>query len=230
MNFEIHTLYWKNSNPVFYHYHSKIMNKFNVDINYSNENINHGIWMDKVINESKSDIIGFIDIDCVVTNDQIISECIKYLNKKKSIIGIAQVTGHIHPANHIFVGAGFFFIFKKSWEDVGKPSFVQLKDKLKNYFKTKYDYAEGVCYAFEKKKIKYKALYPTHFQKYNETNQYHLHNYGPYGIGTHFNGGIYHLYESRNNDNIQLFKKKCEEILNNKFSTSDMISCLDFSV
>ena len=82
MNFEIHTLYWKNSNPVFYDYHSKIMKKFKVDINYTNENINHGIWMDNIMKESKSDIIGFIDIDCVVTNDQIISECIEYLNKQ----------------------------------------------------------------------------------------------------------------------------------------------------
>ena len=154
MNFEIHTLYWKDSDPKFYFYHSKIMKKNDINIHYTNENINTGKWMDEIINKSKSDIIGFIDIDCVVTNKYIVPKCINFLKKNKSIIGIAQVSNHIFPYNHIFVGPAFFFIHRQTWLDVGKPSFMQLKNKIKNFFKIKYDFAEGVCYRFEKKKHK----------------------------------------------------------------------------
>ena len=55
-----------------------------------------------------NDIIGFIDIDCVVTNKKIIDDCLSYVDKNKSIIGIAQVSNHIAPFTHIFVGPGFF--------------------------------------------------------------------------------------------------------------------------
>ena len=76
MNFEIHTLYYKNSNPIFFDFHSKIMKKFDVPVQYTNETLNVGVWMDKVMNNSKSDIVGFIDIDCLVTNKDIINKCL----------------------------------------------------------------------------------------------------------------------------------------------------------
>ena len=97
MNFEIHTLYYKNSNPIFFDFHSKIMKKFDVPVQYTNETLNVGVWMDKVMNNSKSDIVGFIDIDCLVTNKDIINKCLSYVKKTKSMIGIAV------SANHIFL-------------------------------------------------------------------------------------------------------------------------------
>jgi hypothetical protein len=133
--YQINTLYWKNTDPIFPEYHKKIMNKFNIKVNYVNESLHHGKWMDSIMNKSKAEIIGFIDIDCVVTNAEIIHKCIKYVKYSKSIIGIAQASNHIHPCTHIFAGAGFFFINKDSWIQNGKPSFCMLKPKLKNFFK-----------------------------------------------------------------------------------------------
>ena len=217
---EIHTLYWKNSNSIFYEYHKKIMDKFNINIHYHNLTVNHSEWMDKIINNCKEEVLGFIDIDCVVTNENIIKLCEEYILKHKSIVGIAQVSNHIKPQNHIFVGPGFFFINVKTWQRLGKPSFKPRKDKLKNFFKKKYDVAEGVCYKFENHDIKYKAFYPAFYQL--QGKNWNLHNYGEYGIGTYYQEGIYHLFESRDPVNISLFKKKCEEILNNNFNTFDM--------
>ena len=226
MNFEIHTLYYKNSNPIFFDLHSKIMKKFNVPVQYTNETINVGLWMDKVMENSKSDIVGFIDIDCVVTNHDIINKCLSYVSNKKSMIGIALAANHIFPFTHIYVGPTFCFIDRNTWDKVGKPTFGQLKNKLKNTFKTKYDFAENVCYTFEKKKIRYKALYPMYFDKVHK--EYYLHNYGMYGIGTYYEGGIYHLFESRLDQNTQIFKNKCEKILSDSFTTEGMISSRSF--
>ena len=107
---EIHSCFWENNDPIFYEYHKKIMNKFDINVQYHKKTINPGEWMNNVINNCKEEVLGFIDIDCVITNKKIINECQNYIIKCKSIIGIAQVSNHIKPQNHIFVGPGFFFI------------------------------------------------------------------------------------------------------------------------
>jgi hypothetical protein len=220
---EIHSCFWENNDPIFYEYHKKIMNKFDINVQYHKKTINPGEWMNNVINNCKEEVLGFIDIDCVITNKKIINECQNYIIKCKSIIGIAQVSNHIKPQNHIFVGPGFFFINVDTWKKLGRPSFKARKNKLKNFFRKKFDVAEGVCYKFEKYNIKYKAFYPSFYQL--EADNYNLHNYGKYGIGTYYEEGIYHLFESRKPNNINCFKKKCIDILNNKFSTADMYNC-----
>lgn len=225
MSHEIHTLFWKNSDPKFYNYHSQIMNKFGLKINYCNENINTGEWMNNVMNHATSDVVGFVDIDCVITNNDIVPDCINFSKSNKTIVGIAQVSNHIFPRNHIFAGPAFFFIYRDTWIKVGRPSFMQLKNKFKNFFRTKYDVCEGVCYKFEKKNISYKALYPTHFDI--PRKEYRLHNYGAYGVGTLFQGGVYHLYESRRSENLDLFEKRCKQILSNNFETKNMFSSLE---
>ena len=220
---EIHTLYWTNTDPMFVDYHKAIMKKFNININYTNKNLDHGLWMDQIINNSSSEVIAFIDVDCVITNPVIVQKCNKFALEKKTIVGIAQVSNLIFPATHIHIGAGFFFINRETWEKIGKPSFDKFRLNLFNFFKKKYDYAEGVCYKFEEAGVKCKAFYPSYFQ----VKKWPLHNYGNYGIGTYYNEGIYHLYESRYNKNKSFFKKKCEQILEDKFITSDMIKAAD---
>jgi hypothetical protein len=220
---EIHTLYWKNTDPIFVDYHKSIMRKFSVKVNYTCQNLDHGLWMDKIVNNSNSEVIGFIDIDCIITNSDIIKKCEEFVLKKKTIIGIAQTANHIFPATHIHIGAGFFFINKYTWEKIGKPSFDKFRLSLFNLFKKRYDYAEGVCYKFEEKRYICKAFYPSYYQ----IKKWPLHNYGNYGIGTYYNEGIYHLYESRYNKNKILFQNKCEQILQDKFTTSDMIKAKD---
>ena len=226
MNFEIHTLYYKNSNPIFFEFHSKIMKKFDVPVQYTNETLNVGVWMDRVMNNSKSDIVGFIDIDCLVTNKDIINKCLSNVKKTKSMIGIALSANHIFPYTHIYIGPAFCFIDRQTWNKIGKPTFGQLKNKLKNIFKTKYDYSQNVCYQLEKNGIRYKALYPQFFDKVHK--EYYLHNYGMYGIGTYYEGGVYHLFESRLNENIKLFEKRCEQILKDTFTTEGMINSRSF--
>ena len=49
-----------------------------------------------------------------------------------------------------------------------------------------------------------------------------------YGIGTYYEGGIYHLFESRLDQNAKIFQKKCELILNDTFTTDGMINSTSF--
>ena len=49
-----------------------------------------------------------------------------------------------------------------------------------------------------------------------------LSNYGYYGIGTLYDNKIYHLFESRWGDHIELFEKRCNQIIEGTFDTSNM--------
>ena len=56
------------------------------------------------------------------------------------------------------------------------------------------------------------------------TKQFSL--YGYYGIGTLFGDKIYHLYQGRVGVNVELFKNRCNQILEGHFDKSQMYSSL----
>jgi len=99
---------------------------------------------------------------------------------------------------------------------MGRPSFCENETC---------DVAENVSYAAEIYKVKYKTLYPTHYFKTPEEGAWDLHTYGKYGIGTHFEGGVFHLYQGRMPNNATLFHNICKGIRNNTFDYNNMLPC-----
>ena len=156
MKVEINTLFWDNGKDLT-EYQRKVMDYFGIPVNYYNINgIRPGNWMNDVLYTSKSDIIGFIDNDCVPINKDIIDYCCKYLSDFGSIIGIAQASNHIPPFNNIFVGPGFFFIHRDLWEKTNKLSMLETERS---------DVCEEICRVLDINKVSYKAIYPTFFEK-----------------------------------------------------------------
>lgn len=218
MKISLHTLYWDNGARLV-EAQKKVMNHFNIDITYHNLNgASHGQWMNWIADNDDSDVIGFIDNDCVPTNREILKQCITYAYKNESFISGAQATNHIKPCSHIFTAPCFFIISKKCYEKLGRPTFSETPRS---------DVCEEICYIAEDAGIKYRALYPTHFERPSIEGLWALSNYGYYGIGTHFIGGIYHLYQGRYQKNVELFEQRCQEIIDGTFSINGMINCLD---
>jgi hypothetical protein len=88
--------------------------------------------------------------------------------------------------------------------------------------------AENISYLAEKTGIRYRTLYPTYFERVPREGIWPLSSYGYYGIGTVFHNSVYHLFQSRMAENIELFVKRCDEVLQNTFSTQGFRSCTDF--
>lgn len=215
MNCEIFTLYWDNSEYLI-DSHKKVTNHFNIPVNYHHVNgMQHGKWMDLVLKETKSDIVGFFDPDCVPLNIEIVNYAANYVAKNKTMIGCAQSSNHIFPYNHIFAAPCFFFIYRETWEKLGSPSFLENERS---------DVAEEVSRRFEENKVPYKALYPTHFEREPIEGVWRLSNYGYFGIGTVFANSVYHLYQGRYKQNAELFAQRCEDIISGKFSTEQFYS------
>lgn len=213
MKLELNTLYWDNVDPRIVESHKKVIDHLGLEVNYYHQNTKHGLWMDRVVKNSKSDIIGFIDGDCVPLSKEAVIKAATYAGTNDSFIGIAQVSNHIPPMSHIYAAPAFFFTTKHCWEKLN-TSFLE---------STRGDVAEEYSYKAEQERIKYRCIFPTTFEAEPSEGLWPLHNYGYYGIGTTFGDYCYHLYQGRESRNIDLFVKRCQEIIEGTFNNSNAI-------
>jgi hypothetical protein len=214
MNVEIHTLAWPNTDVRMLQSHSDVCRHLGLQVGYTLEKVPHGKWMDTTMSNSTADIVGFLDVDCVPTNKQVVDDAIEWVATHKSFMGIAQASNHILPKSHIFAAPAFFFIWRQAWLDMNHPTFSETPNS---------DVAENVSYAAEMSEMRYKTLYPTHWTAEPEEGVWPLHTYGLYGIGTHFEEGVYHLYQGRFEKNVQMFVDVCKNIIDHRFTTENMI-------
>ena len=67
-------------------------------------------------------------------------------------------------------------------------------------------------------------MVPSHFTTCRKL--WRLGNYGTYGIGSVFAERVFHLYQGRFADNVDLFVQVCSSIRNGSFSTAGYRSCI----
>lgn len=218
MKISVNTLFGSNINPLLIENHKKVHGHFGIDVNYYGINVRHGIWMDHIIRNTDSDIFVFSDIDCVPLTKEAFERGIAYVKAKDSFIGPAQASNHIGTKSHVFAAPAYFFITKTCYERIGSPTFAETPRS---------DVAEEVSYKAEENGNRYRCWYPNFFDGVPVEGVWRLSNYGYYGIGTVFGNSFYHLYQSRFDKNVELFQKRCEEIVNGTFTTKGMYDSLD---
>ena len=217
MKISVNTLYWDNIDPRIVESNKKVMKKFDIPINYNRSDIDHGMWMDIVMQNVIADIYVFFDIDCVPITRDAYDYSLKYVISRNTFIGNAQVSNHIEPKKHIYAAPSFFAISRDCYKTLNETSFCTTYRS---------DVGEELSYVAESLDIKYKVLYPTKFDKPSETDGvWKLSNYGFYGIGTIFEDKFYHLFQSRLANNVELFEKRCNEIVNGCMKTDRMHNC-----
>lgn len=220
MKIEFHTLFWDNIPKKQIESHKMVMDHFEIPINYHQENTNHGLWMDRVFRQATSDIIVIFDADCVPINKEKTFDCIRYVKNSKSFLGLAMAANHIHPKSHIYAGGVFYVVAKECWEKLGRPSFTESR---------RGDCTEEFTYVAEEAGIRYRCLYPTTFEREPAEGIWPLGNYGYYGIGTTYDNTVYHLFQSRMGNNLDLFLQRCDEIVNGTFDNSTHINARTYN-
>lgn len=218
MRVSIHSLYWDNAADLMT-IHKEVMHHFGVNVNYHHyDGVRHGQFCNEIMRLDDSDIIGFMDIDCVPTNREVVDRFVNWAYVNDSFIGLAQSSNHIPPATHISAACTFFFITKNCYEYLGKPSF------LENH---RSDVSQELSHVADEMGKTYRAVYPICYDKAPPEGKWRLNNYGYFGIGTYYTGGIYNLFQGRYKENRDLFRKRCTQIINNEFSVDGMISCTE---
>jgi hypothetical protein len=213
MKAEIHSLHWNNVDQRLVQAQKTVLDKFGLSINYTKGNYPHGAWMDHVCRNSDADVLVFFDADCVPLDREIVDESIAYAIKNDSFVGLAQASNHIPPFSHVFAAPSFFVITRSCYEKLGSPSFSETRRS---------DVAQELSYIAEEKRKRYRCLYPTKFDGVPVEGVWRLSNYGLYGIGTLFANRVYHLYQGRFNHNVDLFCRRCEQIVQGNFDVTEM--------
>lgn len=220
MTIEYHSLFWDNIPKKQIDAHKKVMKHFDIPVQYHGRNINHGLWMDEVFHTSTSDIIVIFDADCVPVNYDNYQNAIEYVKRSESFLGLAMVANHIGTKSHIYAGGVFYVVNKKCWERMRKPSF---KETYRS------DVTEEFTYVAESMGIRYRCLYPTSFEREPVEGIWPLSNYGYYGIGTTYENTVYHLFQSRMGNNLDLFLQRCDEIIDGTFDNSTHINARTYN-
>lgn len=164
-------------------------------------NLSHGEAIDEWLNTRHWDEVAIFDIDCIPLNFFAFSNAAMFLSYDR-LFGIAQSANHLNSEK--YVGAPFIVFGRSLWEAIGKPSFKETK-------------TEDVAGHFTRQAIlwhkKVEYLYPTHC----EEPRWKLPDGTPFGLGTTYEGQIYHAFESRfQHGSTSRFIEKCKEVINAK--------------
>ncbi len=208
---ELHAFHWDNFDRNMLAAHQRVMQHLGLEVRYWEENIAHGQWLDRVVGQARSKVIGIIEPDLIPLSRQAVQEAADYAWQNDSFIGCAQASNHIHPASHIFASPAFFFITPSAYARLGRPSFMPNK---------RGDVAEALSFIAERRGIRYRTLFPTCFEREPREGAWPLGSYGLYGVGTVFADRVYHLFQSRYGDNAALFVRRCDELIAGSFSTA----------
>lgn len=220
MNVEFYSLHWNNVDPDMLKYHKEVMQFFNIDVIYHNfDRMDHAKWLEYIVTESKADIVACFEPDCIPLNDKYL-QYIDYAYKHNTFVGIAQVANHIHPKRHVYAGTGFYCISKKMYELLGRPPYTPTY---------RGDTGAELCYKAEELGLRFRTLVPTCFEKEPEEGIWPLGSLGYFGIGTVYDNSIYHLFQARYAQNIELFIKHCKEVLSGTFDCSNFYSSTTFN-
>lgn len=146
----------------------------------------HGWFMEKILAEEDDDLIGFIDIDCIVASKEFIKQCAGIVKKSGTMLGVAQSASHLPSCNQIYVAPAFCIIAKGIWQRTGKCSLIA---------NGTYDTGQALSAALEEQNYSFDLLMP---EKHCDIGpSWPLGNVGEYGIGTFYaSGQVFHLFQS----------------------------------
>jgi hypothetical protein len=214
---EIYSLHWNNIDSRMVNAHKAVMQHYELPVVYHAINMDHGQWMDQVMSLSDAEVIVFLEPDCIPINKTKFLDAVYYAIENDTFCGIAQASNHIEPKNHIYAAPGFFAITQSAYTRLNKPSFMCTN---------RGDAGEEVSWRAEELNENYRVILPTYYEKPSKEGIWNLGPLGQYGIGTVFSDTVYHLYQGRYNDNVELFAKRCKEVIAGTFSTASFKKCM----
>ena len=217
MKAEIHSLSWPTADARLRTEQQAVFQHFQLPLKQHLLQADHSRWMDAVLQQSQADVVLFVDNDCVPLSREAVMDAIGWAGRHNSFLGLAQATNHINNCIHVFAAPAFLAIARSAWTTLGRPS---CKPTARG------DVAEELSWQAEEQGMVYKAWYPSHFHHPSREGLWRLGNYGTYGIGSVFAERVFHLYQGRLADNVDLFVQVCSSIRNGSFSTAGYRSCI----
>ena len=205
MSTNIFSLYWENIDPRIPYYQKKVMDKHQLEIQqHCITGFDHGEWMNWVLNRTNhANIVVFMDVDCVILDKD---KAVSYIQQAAdgTLVGNEQATNHLGDAiaSKVFAAPSFLAVNRHTWGYLGCPSAKATPFS---------DVAQNLTDVWQMRGLPVSLLRVSGCEvpKWDLPNKPQA-----FGIGTTYEDTTYHLFESRTQENIERFVKKCEEILN----------------
>jgi hypothetical protein len=172
----------------------KVCDKFQVNLTQIKVDnwISHGKSIDEILSKVE-------DENEIITISNIIPNAINWCENNIGIYAAAQRAVNINGSKKH--AAPSFMVFSiKTFNLLGRPSFETTHRS---------DCGGELTHIANEKKIPIKYLYPSHVER----PDFVLEGNMKFGMGTTYEGGIYHAFESRFTKNDHFFINKCLEIL-----------------
>lgn len=205
-DFGIYSFYRSNISPAMVKGQEAVFKKMGYTIQQvMDDEMDHYQFLNNILSRSDTpEYILFFDIDCIPLHKEAIERVLQQLSDNKTIAGAAQTANHLLEGKNLYVGPFFMGISKKVYQALGCP------DMGSN---NSWDIgALPSILAKFREDISIKFWFPTHV----EQPKWNLYQHGMFGLGTTYEGLVYHAFESRWGDSDSIFMKKCASVIAGK--------------
>jgi hypothetical protein len=212
MNHKIVSFYHKNLNPEIKTIQKKIFDKLGIELFQVEFSGSHGAAINDYLNNNSWDIVTLFDVDCFPLNKEVITEVLSNIDDF-TIYGNAQVS-NAEP----YAAPSFITFTKNLYESSSHKNFdgAMYSDDGKNYYEA--DCAEVFVKENVKRGTKLILKYPIKNEidmgwGFNGNEKFKKFKYG---IGTIFEGNVYHCFQIRFPEIQKHFIKFAEDFLSEK--------------
>lgn len=179
------SMYWNNIEPDMIARQKAAVSALGFNVEQDDETGKpHGIWLDKTLDAlAPNDTVLFLDIDCIPLTSAIVEKAFQAAEAGR-IFGSAQVANYL-DSDFIYAGPMFLCLSKATWEKLGRPSLMSSKTD---------DVGMRLSKTALAAKVPVDLVWPNFVCK----PRWPMGSKHCFGIGTFYEGEIFHLFESRN--------------------------------
>jgi hypothetical protein len=214
---KFHVFYTDNIPKLIPEQHKQCCDKLKIKVEYSvipyekdflTRYYQHGEFLNWTMNNSSSETVCFMDLDCLPYDKNILEKVYTWVNETQSFCGNAQNISHTALRNQIYAAPSMLMIHKKAYQDLDCPD---LKCVYENNL-TQIDTAQILTIRANQIGYNYQLLYPI---GYDGPETYSLGGYGNYGVGTLYAGTYHYFALSENLESLsKLWNQRVNNILN----------------
>lgn len=193
------SFYNGNINPEIVRYQKLVFDHLGIDIiqyKYQDDH-SHGFAIDWWLKNHEWEDIAIFDIDCIPLSKVTLNHA--KVQIEDCLFGAAQKANHI-PGSKIYASPAFICFSKKVYNKLGQPTFIDGNG---------FDVGAFVSHCARQSNVTVSLLWPTRV----EVEKWELDGVTKFGLGTTYQGMVYHAFESRFNETTNRFIEKCKEVI-----------------
>lgn len=198
----VYSFYRSNISPDIIESQAKVFKHLGIDlIQCLDDRVTHSDWLDRVFNEGR-DLTVVCDIDAFPLSR---AAYIRFIERVQlgAVVGLEQVANHL-DLSATYAGPMFLGCLGKIYQDLGRPSLAHTE---------RMDVGQNLTIAAEKRGVTIEMIAP----QFAILPKWPLADRGIFGIGTFYGSlDFFHLFESRKDSSIALFKAVSECVIGGK--------------